>query len=219
MDYLFSEEGAYIQDFGPDNGKFWTLADAKTATGAAKEIATINGGKSPIIASGVLEDIATNAEGHDWNNYYRCLVGSTQGIGHVREDSLDYQVTVSAKSQAGLSNIKTAISAGAMILAQTSVNKETNHWFMSVPQTINLTKDELATIDGNAKANDMKKVWASDDKKIICPAINWIIKGADAVNTDALGYNSYSAFKGIFTEVDGVYRKAYQKSAQTNDLI
>ena len=32
MDYLFSEEGAYIQDFGPDGGKFWTLADAKTAT-------------------------------------------------------------------------------------------------------------------------------------------------------------------------------------------
>lgn len=219
MDYLFSEEGAYIQDFGPDSGKFWTLADAKTATGAAKEIATINGGKSPIIAKAVLDDIANNTEGLDWNNYYRCLVGSTQGIGHVREDSLDYQVTVSAKSQAGLSNIKTAISAGAMILAQTSVNAQTNHWFMSVPQTINLTKDELATINGDGSCEKMKKVWASDDKNIICPAINWIIKGAEAVNTDALGFSSYSAFKGIFKEVDGVYRKAYQTSAQTNDLI
>lgn len=214
MDYLFTKEGAYIQDFGPDNGKYWSLATSSDSDAKKAAIATVNGGESPIITEGLMDDILHNAEGLDWNNYMRCIVGSTQGIGHTREDSLDYQVTVSESSQNGLSNIKKAISAGAMILAQTGVNEGSSKFFMSVPQTINLTPGQLADQKTSDAANKMTTIWDSSKKG--CPIVSWIINGSSTISAQ---YSTYEAFKTSWNDVDFVSIKSYRTQCISLDLI
>ena len=217
MDYLFSDEGARIQDFGPDTGEYWTLktAGASGNTDAENAICNINGGKSPIINQAILDDIQSNSEGVTWNDYYRAFIGSTQGIGHVREDSLDYQTTVSAKSKAGLSNVQNAIKSGAMILAQTSIDtKTTSKFFVSVPQTIAISSDQLSAINSSTQNDTLKSVWASDDKSIVCPAVNWIIKGEEAIKSNSYYASGRSGMEADWNTIDSIFLEAYTKGAK-----
>lgn len=102
IDYFYSEEGAVLQDYG--------TADYHNGT------ITVAGVQYPKIKAEV--QAAINASGLGWNDWYRAAVGSTQGIGHVRSDGLDYQVTHPA-GQKGLGNILSAISSGAVVCATT----------------------------------------------------------------------------------------------------
>lgn len=214
MDYLFSEEGARIQDFGPDSGEYWTLKKAGQSSNSDYEnaVCNINGGTSPIITEALLADVKSNDEGVTWNDYYRAFIGSTQGIGHIREDSLDYQTTYSQKSRDGLSNVQNAIKSGAMILAQTSIDSNTSKFFVSVPQTIAISSSENTAINSQAEQLKQVDIWNSSDSKVICPAINWILNGEDAVKTQ---YSSgKSAMFADFKTIDSVYLEAYTKGAK-----
>lgn len=102
MDYMFSTEGANLQDYGPASFVDGTI--------------TVAGETYPKIAAGVFAQITSTGAG--WNNYYRIYVGSTQGLGHVRSNGLDYQVT-NIYGREGLAKVKTAISAGVMSCALT----------------------------------------------------------------------------------------------------
>lgn len=214
MDYLFSEEGARIQDFGPDDGKYWDLKTQGAAgnTDYENQVCAINGGTSPIIKEDVLDDIKGNSEGVTWNDYYRAFIGSTQGIGHIREDSLDYQTTYSQKSRDGLSNVQTAIKSGAMILAQTTIDSNTSKFFVSVPQTIAISSDDTSRINASTQNNTLKEVWDSSSSSVICPAINWILIGEDAIK------DKYSGGKAtMFSEfniIDSVFLEAYSNGAK-----
>lgn len=106
IDYFYGEEGADLQDYGPEGYTDGTI------TVAGKVYPKIN----PII----FQDEKFKSAG--WNDWYRACVGSTQGIGHVRSDGLDYQVTHAAGKQ-GLENIMNAISSGALICATTARTK------------------------------------------------------------------------------------------------
>ncbi len=214
MDYLFSEEGARIQDFGPDSGEYWTLKTAGKAgnTDYENAVCKINGGTSPIIAEAVLNDVKSNSEGITWNDYYRAFIGSTQGIGHIREDSLDYQTTYSQKSRDGLSNVQAAIKSGAMYLAQTSIDSNTSKFFVSVPQTISISSDDLTKINSQTEQVKQVTIWNSSDSKVLCPAINWILTGESAVSTQ---YSSgKSAMFADFDKINSVYLEAYAKGAK-----
>lgn len=214
MDYLYSDEGARIQDFGPDDGSYWTLKTQGQAgnTDYENAVCAINGGTSPIINEKVLEDVKGNKEGVTWNDYYRAFIGSTQGIGHIREDSLDYQTTYSQKSRDGLSNVQTAIKSGAMILAQTTIDSNTSKFFVSVPQTIAISSDELSKINSSDENTKLKEVWDSSSATVICPAINWILVGEKAVEEKYSG--SKDNMFNTFNKVDSVFLEAYSKGAK-----
>lgn len=214
MDYLFSEEGARIQDFGPDDGKYWDLKTQGAAgnTDYENQVCAINGGTSPIIKEDVLDDIKGNSEGVTWNDYYRAFIGSTQGIGHIREDSLDYQTTYSQKSRDGLSNVQTAIKSGAMILAQTTIDSDTSKFFVSVPQTIAISSDDTSKINASTQNNTLKEVWDSSSSSVICPAINWILIGEDAIKDKYSG--GKSTMFSEFNIIDSVFLEAYSNGAK-----
>lgn len=103
IDYFYGEEGAKLQDYGPEGYTDGTI--------------TVAGVTYPKIKSSLFQDPVFKSAG--WNDWYRACVGSTQGIGHVRSDGLDYQVTHSA-GQVGLANILSAIKSGAVICATTA---------------------------------------------------------------------------------------------------
>ena len=54
-----------------------------------------------------------------WNNYFRACVGTTQGIGHVRSDAVDYEVTHTS-GQKGLNNLLSAVNSGVVTCALTT---------------------------------------------------------------------------------------------------
>lgn len=110
-DYFYGEEGGKLQDFGPV-GKNETTGLAYT-----DGTTVIGGVEYPKYTKKVFDEI--NASGLGWNNYFRVCVGTTQGIGHVRSDAVDYQVT-HVSGQKGLNNLLTAVNAGVVTCALTT---------------------------------------------------------------------------------------------------
>ena len=102
-DFFYSPEGANLQDYGP--------------AGYTEGTIDIGGQVVPKYTSTIMK--AINDSGLGWNNYFRTCVGTTQGIGHVRSDGVDYQVT-HMSGRKGLQNILTAVKSGAVICATTT---------------------------------------------------------------------------------------------------
>ena len=115
MDYLYSAEGSYINDFGP----------VKYQGNYTNSI--IYGEWVPTLSSTLIDMYL--ASGKDFWTYMRKYVGATNGIGSVRSDALDMQVT-NAYAQVGLKNVQKAIKTGVMTLATCS---NTYGWSTCVP--------------------------------------------------------------------------------------
>ncbi|MDE5565349.1 MAG: hypothetical protein K2I77_00005, partial [Anaeroplasmataceae bacterium] len=103
VDYFYGDEGAKLQDYGP----------AEYTEGTV----TLGGKTYPKFKNAVFE--AINKSGKGWNDWMRDAMGTTQGMGHVRTDGLDYQVT-HPTGQIGLANVANAVKSGALIIALTS---------------------------------------------------------------------------------------------------
>ena len=112
-DYFFSAEGAKLQDFGP--------AGVNSTTGKAYTDGTITvkGIEAPKYSSTVIYEINNNEAKLGWNDYFRVCVGTTQGIGHVRSDAVDYQVTHQS-GQIGINNLLNAVQSGVVTCAVTT---------------------------------------------------------------------------------------------------
>lgn len=117
MDYLYSAEGSNINDFGPAayQGEF------------SNEI--IYGEWVPTLGKTLIEMYL--ASGTDFWSFMREYIGSTNGIGSVRSDALDMQVT-NQYAQVGLANVQKAIKLGVMTLA-TCKTAENYNWDSCVP--------------------------------------------------------------------------------------
>lgn len=102
-DYFYSVEGGQNQDFGPEEYRDGEIV--------------IGGVTYPKFKQLVMSEI--NKSGLGWNNYMRACMGTTQGIGHVRSDALDYQVT-NVNGQKGLNNLLNAVASGAVTCALTT---------------------------------------------------------------------------------------------------
>ena len=117
MDYMYSEEGANINNFGPQEYRGEMSSDI------------IYGQEVPTLSASLINMYL--ASGTDFWTFMRKYIGSTNGIGHVRSDALDMQVT-NEYGQIGLKNVQTAISLGVMTLAK--CNTPDNYGFgVSVP--------------------------------------------------------------------------------------
>jgi putative aldouronate transport system substrate-binding protein len=131
MDYLYSAEGSNINDFGPAayQGEFSN--------------SIIYGEWVPTLGKTLIEMYL--ASGTDFWSFMREYIGSTNGIGSVRSDALDMQVT-NKYAQVGLSNVQKAIKLGVMTLAYCKT-AENYGWNSCVPTNWQVT--ESASLKGS----------------------------------------------------------------------
>ncbi len=211
MDYLFSREGADLQDYGPEAYKD---DNGKTRTGVFRQgLTTVNGNEVVVkISDNVLNAIKNSAYG--WNDYYRLFIGSTQGIGHVRSAGLDIQCNVSPKSIEALNKVGAVTAAGAYILAQSSVDAGTSRFFLSVPTSAPLTNAESQAIKDN---NDVKAVadfWNYGQSKTVWIGARFIIGGWDEQNVKT-AVTDYATLSGKFAACDNIYLRAWNRAIGT----
>lgn len=119
MDYMFSEKGQWLNNFGPE--AYWTEENPTT---------TYAGSKTPQLNANALK-IDSNS-GNDFWSDMRGYVGATHGIGNVRPASLNFQVT-NADGKAGIQNMDNAIASGAVTLALMSRTETNLKFAVSVP--------------------------------------------------------------------------------------
>lgn len=117
FDYLFTLEGTRIQDFGPNNGLYWTLGD-------------IAGTQAPIMSSAIKEMIGNSNT--DFWSCMRAYVGSTHGVGHVRETAIQIQ-SCNSYAQVGLNNLEDAIAAGVVYANRVDKHGSVFSWDCTVP--------------------------------------------------------------------------------------
>ncbi|MDE6655912.1 MAG: hypothetical protein K2J85_02860 [Anaeroplasmataceae bacterium] len=103
IDFFYGKDGASLQDYGPA-----AYTDGKI---------TVAGVEYAKIKTAVFNAINESKLG--WNDWMRDCVGTTQGMGHVRSDGLDYQVTHPV-GQVGLQNFLSAVASGAVVCATTA---------------------------------------------------------------------------------------------------
>lgn len=103
VDYFYGTEGSKLQDYGTAEYQDGTV--------------TIAGVVYPKLKKELLSAISKSGLG--WNDYMRDVIGNTQGMGHVRTDGLDYQVTHKS-GQVGLNNVLNAVRSGALVVATTA---------------------------------------------------------------------------------------------------
>lgn len=186
IDSVFTTEGANLQDFGPaayrDGDKTVTLP---------------NGVVAPKINPEVLKDIYTgDNKSLGWNNWYRCIVGSTHGIGHVRSDALDYQVT-NVSGQTGLNNVTAAIAAGVMSIA---LSTKPDGFNKCVPTFWSLSSSDNENLKNNEHNTYFTTLWKSD----------YGYTNYHGIVRDGLTADKLSEIKGHFAGENEVYLNTYK---------
>ena len=99
MDYLYSDEGSFYNQFGPE--QYWGKST------------TYYGLTTPTFKQEFM-DMYLDSNMDFWS-FLRRYVGAGFGIGHVRSESLNYQVT-NEYTKVGQKNIENAILSGAVVL-------------------------------------------------------------------------------------------------------
>ncbi len=116
MDYIFSQMGTYVNDFGPS--EYWDEEPMNYLNEYSPQLS--NKAKLWIKDSGL-----------SFWDFMRQYLGATYGIGSVREASLNYAAT-NAYAQTGMLNLQRAISTGTVTLAK---GTDKHIWGVSVPTT------------------------------------------------------------------------------------
>lgn len=220
MDYMFTDEGADLQDYGPNTTDFRKAVTTYDENGNRVDpdpnstddgVMIVNNKTSVVIADKVLEDM--KARSKNWNDYYRQFVGSTQGIGHIRSDGLDYQ-NMGASLQAGMENVSLAIKYGSMYITVTST---TGTFFSCVPSTFALQPNETTTIDANCKY--FADLWKEDSSNSTCgytPLIKDASKISDAAIAAILSSTNVDPINQYYLPA---YRRAYADSMENLESL
>jgi len=116
IDYMFTLEGWQIQNFGPEG--HW-------------ENATILGETAPKLVQAVLDDYQDSKQ--DFWNYCRGYLGTTQGVGHYRPTTLDYQAT-NEYSREGYTDLTKACDLGVQMTSR-AVDIKSVNWHSSMPMS------------------------------------------------------------------------------------
>ena len=128
MDYMFSEEGWRIQNFGPEG--YWDLG---TVLGEEN---------TPVIKQSVLNHFA--GTGLDFWNYCRGFLGTTQGIGHYRPTTLDYQAC-NFYARDGYTKLTLAADLGVQMNSRAVGDKSEITWHASMPMAVfSLMSEEVS---------------------------------------------------------------------------
>ena len=162
MDYLFSQEGSDINDFGPKEYQ------------GEKSTEIIFGETVPTLSDTLVLMYLSAPNGEDFWTFMRKYIGSTNGIGSVRSDALDMQIT-NQYAAIGLANVQKAIKKGIMHLALCTTEENYN-WNACVPT--NWQVSENSALASSYKAvNDF---WRASDTGLS----GWRAIVAQAPNTD-----------------------------------
>jgi putative aldouronate transport system substrate-binding protein len=137
MDYLYSAEGSNINDFGPAAYQ----GDYSNDIIYGEWVPTLG---APLIAMYL-------QSGTDFWSFMRENIGSTNGIGSIRSDALDMQVT-NQYAQVGLKNVQKAVKLGIMTLANCKT-AENYGWNASVPTNWQVSENSDAK-NSYKKVND-----------------------------------------------------------------
>ena len=216
-DYIWSPEGADLQDYGPNNTSYRAAVTKYDENGnrlAGDGTISVSGSSVVKWSDKVINGSFGAGSGSDsfkgnWNNFVRKYVGSTQGIGHVRSSGVDLQCTLSSKVQAGVQKLNNALASGGMYLATTNGgSKPENMFYYSVPTSFAFTTDETTAIQNEAANTTVNNFWKDDSsangKVVYC---YWISAGKTSSNVTAIT-GSFESFKALFPKVDSTYLKA-----------
>ena len=186
MDYMFSETGSKIQDFGPES--YWDGTE------------TFKGKTNPKLSAAALNMVANRAGG-DCFSYWRGYVGSSHGIGHIRSDYLNY-VFMHEITRVGDKNVGNAIASGVLGLATLVDNPV---WGSSVP-----TAGYGSTSSEDHSFNAVTSFWAAD--KAATTANGWvaIVKNGTQVTDAQTQIGTGTLTKQPYTYKD-VYDQAFTK--------
>lgn len=214
MDYMFTDEGADLQDYGPNTTQFRAKVIEYDENGNRKTTAasdpeamiSLNGNDCVIIAQSVFDDIEAKELG--WNNYYRRYIGSTHGIGHIRSDGLDYQTTCDALKD-GMQNVSTAIVAGAMFICTT---KTQGTFYSCAPSSYAINSADQQLIDSTC--GYMTTLWREDSGSDSC-GYTPLIKDANEINDAAIALIlATNNVKPVQDNYLRFYREAYESSLE-----
>ena len=170
MDYMFSEDGWRIQNFGPEG--YWDLG---TVLGEPN---------TPIIKQAVLDHFA--GSGLDFWNYCRGFLGTTHGIGHYRPSTLDMQAT-NFYAQESYTNLAIACQKEVQIFSKAKT--EGFDWKTSMPMAVFST---LSTEVSNTYAG-VTNFWSQAGKvNTTGTKVGWIaivVDGKDTTDEVLTGIN------------------------------
>ena len=177
MDYMFSDLGAMIQDFGPT--EYWQTPNVAAGDVLAPGLTAVEAGKAycstdivsdeltPIISDTLKIMLKDQAGGRDFWSFMRAIIGSTHGIGCERSKGLDIQAT-NAYGQVGLIDLKQAISAGVVELAKVDKVPGQYTWHTTVP-TAGYTAPNK---DAQTAYEAVTAFWTSDKNN--AEALGWV---------------------------------------------
>ena len=176
MDFMYSNVGQLIQNYGPENYWMNSTLDSKKVSNEL-----VAGEENAIISDYTRLELASSQL--DFWSFMRGYVGATHGIGYVRLSGLNLQVT-NQFGRVGLTNINKAIQAGvlehALSNAQNTATASTFTWNRSVP-----TEFATAVTDTNGDWDGITGFWAT----------NKVNKNEGWVNLVVTPYNEATAQK------------------------
>jgi hypothetical protein len=154
MDFMFTQEGWHIQNFGP--ASYW---DYGTILGEEK---------TPVIKEAILNHFAET--GLDFWNYCRGFLGTTQGIGHYRPTTLDYQAT-NNYSKDMYTKLTLAADLGVQLNSRAVAKKSEITWKASMPMAVFSTMDTQIS----NKYIGVTTFWAQNGKANAAgTAVGWV---------------------------------------------
>lgn len=149
IDLMFTKEGWETQNFGPSNTdeskSYWTYGNAYGET------------NTPVVRSQILT--AVSSSGKDFWNFSRAIIGSTQGVGHYRPASLDWQATNNATRQS-YQDLTTAASLGVQMTTRSVGSASDFSWHASMLMSVFTNVDSTVATQYEA----VTKFWAQDGK-------------------------------------------------------
>lgn len=214
MDYTWCDEGADLQDYGPNN-TYYRNGVTKYDSNGNRQVDNYDATTNPnggtmslggtefcvMFAKNVSEN-ATFKKG--WNDFCRMMIGSTHGVGHQRSAGMDIQTTVSQIGRDSFAKLTSAVSCGVLRTA----GEAGSGIFQAVPSNFAINANDTANIDATTSTNNMAAFW-KESKNVATYYSYWICNGSDyQAIKDLVG--DYNTFKDTFAEVDSIYLSAYR---------
>jgi len=199
MDVLFAKEGNRIQDFGPNDGKYWTLG-------------TVAGVEAPVMSTAIKQMIGSSST--DFWTFMRAYVGSTHGVGHVRSTAIQIQ-SCNAYAQVGLNNLENAIAYGVVNFNLVDKDPEATStgytWDSTVP-----TAGYTAVDKEEAKKYDsITSFWQSN--KCAATPTGWV--SVVVAKAGTIGFDSTTVLgKTANTQVDYTYKDVFAEQQDKIDI-
>ncbi len=223
MDYMFSEEGSLIQDFGPDTKYTTTTSEHKageyvywTPYAESTLKLTLNGVEQPEITEAIKKAIQESGLG--WNNYYRKYVGSTQGIGHIRHGGLDFECLFSEKGKAGLQMLSKAMEDNVLCLVTTEFSDDTDLFCNSMLTGIPVAANVVSVYESDTSYKMLTDFWNNSKSKVVWTGTYVIMNDWTDENVVSICKN-YNTLKSNFAQYNNVYTNEIQKAFDSMGIV